>query len=160
MTCRTAVKSMINGANISAPEASPSHHVSQMYPYCDHAAYPPTARLVTPIVALTLVARKLERTAKRKTSGAWSNARVPSANRRRKYAPSTPSSGLPAAMASEVAIDPALVRLATNAPAKIAGQASRPISRHAAIAMPDGGHTAVALGLMEASERPAFAAAT
>ena len=66
----------------------------------------------------------------------------------------------PTAIPSDVATEPALVRFATNAPAKIAGQAGRPIRRHAAMAMPVGGQTAVALGLTAASDSPAFAAIT
>ena len=39
----------------TAPVASPSHHVDQMAPYIVQSANPPTARVVAPTVALTVV---------------------------------------------------------------------------------------------------------
>lgn len=69
----------------------------------------------------------------------------PSAKRRTSAAPASASAALPAAIPSEVAMDPAVVTLATNAPRKIAGHHRCPPSTSAASAIPVGGQSGVAL---------------
>jgi hypothetical protein len=110
------------------------------------------------MVALTVVLAMPASPAKRKTPCGCSNARVPVAKRRTRKAPITPSSVLPAAMASDVATVPAVVRLTRNAPRSTPGQIAGPKIRNAASAMPLGGHTAVALAFTNASCRPIFPA--
>ena len=65
---------------------------------------------------------------------------------------------LPVAMPNVVATDPAVVRLARNAPKKMPGQTRYPSTRNAARAMPVGGQTAVALGCTKAIDSPSLAA--
>jgi hypothetical protein len=66
---------------------------------------------------------------------------------------------LPSAIPSDVATEPAVVTLATNAAEKMAGHIREPRTRKIAIAMPVGGQTALALAWMKARTRPSFAAA-
>src|SRR5579864_6726096 len=61
-------------------------------------------------------------------------------------------------MAADVHTVPAVVRLAASAATKTPGQTRGPHSSRAAIAMPVGGQTGVALGCRNARWRPAFAA--
>jgi hypothetical protein len=56
------------GVMIRAPVASPSHQVSQMRPKSAQFAYPPSARHVTPVVALRIVLSPAARPANLKTS--------------------------------------------------------------------------------------------
>ena len=65
---------------------------------------------------------------------------------------------LPAAIPSDVASEPAVVMLTTNAPAKIAGHPRYPSVSSVASAIPVGGQTADALEWTEASERPTLPA--
>ncbi len=62
------------------------------------------------------------------------------------------------AIPNEVATDPAVTMFTANAPMKIAGHASVPSRSTAAIAIPVGGHTAVALAFTKARRSPSFAA--
>src|SRR5204862_6489002 len=110
------------GATPRAPATSPSHQVSQIAAESFQLAYEPRARLVTPTVALTVVARNPARAPKLKMSRARSNASEPFANRVTSHAPRTPSSVLPVAMPSDVHRFPAVVAFARNAPSRIAGQ--------------------------------------
>src|SRR5262249_56047057 len=70
-------QSRIRGATTRAPPASPSHQVSQTVPYADQGTFPPSARLVTPRVALTMVAPPAARSVYRKISRACSSERLP-----------------------------------------------------------------------------------
>jgi hypothetical protein len=97
------------------------------------------------MVALTAVLRKPASTAKRKMYRTRSSAFRPPANRFTRTAPSTASSVLPSAMASDVATEPAVLILMRKAPTKITGQRPTPLIRKAASAMPAGGQTGVAL---------------
>src|SRR5215813_12713844 len=74
----------------------------------------------------------------------------PRAKRVTRKAASRASSVFPAAMPKDVAAVPCVVKLAMNAPIKIAGQKREPSVRKAAMAMPVGGHTGAALGWGEA----------
>src|SRR5258705_9164958 len=56
------------GATTRAPIASPSHHVVKMSPNFAHGAYPPSERLVTPMVALTIGLTPAARPENRKMS--------------------------------------------------------------------------------------------
>ena len=97
-------------------------------------------------------------TAKRRKSGARSKARAPSAYRSTRAAPTTASSVFPAAMPSELAIDPAVVMLTRNAPMKIAGHTRTPNSSTAASAIPVGGQTGEALACTKAKCSPSLPA--
>src|SRR5215510_11855682 len=133
---------------------SPSHHVSQIAPKRAQLAYPVRARLRTPTVALTVVATPPASAANAKKLRARRKTSRPPAQRFTSQTPTTASSVLPAAMPSDEATDPAVVTFTRNAPRKIAGHAEYPYSSRAASAMPVGGHTAVALAWMNASDRP------
>lgn len=137
-----------------APLESPSHHVTQIGPASDQRASPASSRLVTPIVALTAVARPAPRSAKRITPCGRSNAVRPPAQRLMRRVASTASSVLPIAIPTVDGRSPEVVRLTAKAPTKIAGHSSGPINRSEAIARPVGGQTAVALALTNASVRP------
>ena len=63
-----------NGATTSVPTASPSHHVNQIEVYWGQVAWPPSARLATPIVALTDVLNRAAKAANLKMSCERSNA--------------------------------------------------------------------------------------
>lgn len=151
--------STMGGATSSAPVTSPSHHVSQIEGAAAAGAEPPSTRQLTPIVAPIAVA-SAERNAKRNTSGARSKTSTARANRITSHAPSTPSSVLPAAIPADVRIAPDVVTFTTNAPAKIAGHSRRRVSSSAAIAIPVGGHTALALACTNASDRPSLPTST
>ena len=112
---------MISGATTRSPVASPSHHVSQIAPYCVQLAKPPKARLLTPNMGLITVLN-MTATVNLKTSCERSKTRIPLAKRLTSQAPQTASSVLPVAIQSEVEILPAVVALTKNAPTKIAGQ--------------------------------------
>jgi hypothetical protein len=58
-----------------------------------------------------------------------------------RYAPTKLSSALPVAIAREVLIDPAVVRLAMKAPRKMAGETRYPSSNTVPRAYPVGGQT-------------------
>ncbi len=137
---------------------SPSHQVSQIGPKSAQRADPPRERLVTPMVALIAVLTMPARIANRKVSGAFSNGLRPFANRVTSRAPINPSSVLPAAMPRATAIEPAVVTLTRNAPAKMAGQTHGPRVTSAASAMPLGAQTADALGCTMASRSPSLPA--
>ena len=77
----------------------------------------------TPTVALTGVAATRQMSANVATVVGAANASRPPHQRLTRYAPTTASSVLPAAIAAEVAIDPAVVALTISAAMKMAGQA-------------------------------------
>src|SRR5262249_1355846 len=154
---RSPAHRRITGATTNAPPMSPSHQVSQMGPKPDQRAAPPSARLVTPNVALIAVLTAPASRTKRNVSIAPSNAARPLGKRRTRYAPASPSSVLPAATPRHVATEPDVVMFATNAPTVTAGQAPYPSRSSPAIAIPVGGHTAVALACTIASSSPSFA---
>ena len=64
---------------------------------------------------------------------------------------------LPIAIAPDVATEPAVIAFARKAPSRMAGATRYPSSNAADNARPVGGQIGVALGLMDASNRPAFA---
>src|SRR6266852_5472645 len=103
-------------------------------------------RLVTPIVAATGVQNPPVKKAKTRISRDFSKASRPFANRVTKCQASTASRVLPVAIPRDVTTEPAVVRLTTKAPTRIAGQKRDPRAKSAAIAMPVGGQTGVALG--------------
>src|SRR5262249_2916378 len=84
----------------------------------------------------------------------------PPVARATRYAPTTPSRVLPAAIPREVPREPAVVMLTRKAPTKIAGQIRYPRSTKAANVIPVGAHTAVALGWRKARYRPTLPAST
>ena len=99
-----------------------------------------------------------------KTRRASCRACTPPAHRRMKYSAATASSVLPAAMNSDATTATAgvaaaiVVTLAMNAPMNTPGHMPRPKRSSAAIAIPVGGQTDVALAWIRASVRPAHAA--
>src|SRR6202011_1215392 len=110
---------------------------------------PPTAKLLTPNVGPTVVLMSAA-SANLKTSCGRSKTRAPPANLFTSQAPQSASNVLPLAMPREVKIFPAVVRLTTKAPTKIAGQTRNPRTSNAASAMPAGGQTGDALALRKA----------
>ena len=114
--------------------------------------------MLTPTLALMAVGRKLMN-AKRATPAGVVKVAQPSDQRLINSAPTIASSVLPIPIDAAVTSVPAVVALAMNAPAKIAGQMRGPRSNTAASAKPAGGQIGVALGLIEASNRPLFASA-
>jgi hypothetical protein len=102
------------------------------------------------MVALTAVLATAASRTNRKMSRGRSNTCAPPAKRVTRRAPTTASRVLPKAIASEVAMEPAVVTLMTNAPMKMTGQSRGPRSSRAASAMPAGGQTGVALACREA----------
>src|SRR6266550_666595 len=154
LKCQCAAQSKMTGATTIAPTASPSHHVNQMRPYSGHGANPAHDKLVTPTVALIAVLAKAARTTNRARPLPRCNAERPPANRFTRYAPVSTSSVLPAAIATDVKSDPAVVSFTRSAPRKMPRHARGPKIRMAASAMPVGGQTAVALAFTNASARP------
>jgi cyanate permease len=72
----------------------------------------------------------------------------------------TASLALPAAIRRELDHEPVVVWFTTNAAAKIIGHTRAPNSKAAAMAIPVGGHTAVALELTNARLSPPLPATT
>src|SRR4030095_14512404 len=143
-----------NGPTIRAPTASPSHHVNQIAPKSRQLAEPLSVRLVTPIVALTVVRNSAASTTNLKTSRARSKTLRPFANSLTRSAPRRPSIVLPMAMPIEVAIAPLVVTLTRNAPTRMAGHTRGPSTRKAASAIPVGGHTGETLAWTNARVSP------
>src|ERR671919_1910073 len=106
--------------------------------------------MVAPTVVLRIAASKM----KRRMFLVRPKAFGPSANRKTNQAPKSASRVLPAAMVGAVATDPCAAKFTNKAPKKIPGQSRYPHKRMAANAMPLGGQTAEALGLMAANDKP------
>lgn len=141
-----------------SPIASPIHQTSQREPTADQGCTPPRQRLVTPMVALTIVLSTAARTtrpttSRRRSSEPWQPTR------RSSQAPITASRVFPMAMPPAVQSGSLAVALARNAPARMPGQTRYPSTSAAASAMPVGGHTAVTCSATVANERPSLAAA-
>src|SRR5260370_1309006 len=109
------------GATTSARTAAPNPHVIQIDPKSAQRANPPTDRVVTPVVALTMVLNTAASSASLNVSRARLKAWRPFANRLTKYAPTRPSSVFPTLMPIDVAIDPAVVRFTKKALTRMAG---------------------------------------
>src|SRR5712672_2601611 len=137
--------SMINGAIITLLTMSPSHHVSQMAQKSPHDARWPIQRVVTPTVGLINVLSIAAKRTNLKILFVRAKASAPLANRMTNLAPTTASSVLPVAIASEVTTEPCVRMLTRKAPPKTPGQSRVPPSNRAAKARPLGGHTAEAL---------------
>src|SRR5262249_3138106 len=103
-------------------------------------------RLPTPKVALMIVLGMKQIRANRATPPGVSNVFRPLDHRLISQAPTTPSSVLPAAIASKGETQPAVVALEMKAPTKIAGEIRYPSSSTVAKANPVGGQIGVALG--------------
>src|SRR5262249_54019036 len=146
LTAWSNTQRTIAGVTIRAPAASPSHQVIQISLYRSQSAYPPRVRVVTPNVALTVVLRRAARSTNANVSRWCEKTFLPFANWLTRNAPKSPSNVFPVAMLREVATEPAVVKLTTNAPRKIAGHTPKPSKRKAARLIPVGGHTGVALG--------------
>src|SRR5260370_17426766 len=85
-----SLHSSTKGVTTTAPTASPSHQVHQIGPYIAHSANPPNVRLVTPIVALTVVLTIPARNANLKTSCALSKESSPPTKQLTTYHPTPP----------------------------------------------------------------------
>src|SRR5262245_7596983 len=118
---------------------------------------PPIHRDDTPIVALRSALGPMLMRANFATPPDVSKARLPAHHLSTSKPPTAASTVLPAAIASEVASEPAVVAFAIRAPANTAGQTRRPKSNTMARAKPVGGQTGVALGLNDASWSPNLA---
>src|SRR5215470_10993805 len=116
-------------------------------------------RLPTPTVALIGAAASRLINANRVTPAGVSNVARPSDQRFVRYPPTRHSSVLPSAMSAAVESEPAVVALASRAATKTAGHIRYPHSSAEASASPVGGQMGVALGFIDASSRPSFAAA-
>jgi hypothetical protein len=148
-----------SGATTTAPVVSPSHQVSQIEGSAAGVARPDKARLAAPTVAAAAAAAGIASPAATNTPDACRNAAVPPA-RETSAAPTNPSSVLPAAIASDESTWPVVVMLTRKAPTAMAGHRPRPPSSSAASATPAGGHTALALAWVKASDSPSLPAAT
>jgi hypothetical protein len=136
------------------PIASPSHQVHQSAPLSTHEANPPTVRLATPIVALSMGLSRPANTVKRKMSGARSKAWQPLARRRTRRAPRRTVRVLPQAIPRAGATEPKVKTRTTMVPRNTPGQTRVPSSRQAARATPMAGRTAVTWGWRKARRRP------
>ena len=96
------------------------------------------------MLALTAAAT-VAMNAKRRTFWGRENASSSPAKRLTSQGPTTASSVFPVAMPSDVTTEPAVVTLTKKAPTRIAGQTREPKRSAAAIAIPVGGQTALAL---------------
>src|SRR5262245_44684703 len=103
------------------------------------------------MVALTIVPGTSAKTANMTTWSGVSKVFVDAVHRSSADAVISPSGVLPPPLGEGVTREPAVVTLARNAPAAIAGQSLFPHSRKLASANPLGGHTGLALGWPEAS---------
>jgi hypothetical protein len=110
------------------------------------SAKPASAKLPTPMVALTIVPGRRVRQANKTTWGGPSNRGVDALNRFNSAAVISASSVLPPAIRVDVDSEPKVVAFATNAPAAIAGHSPFPHKRRLASASPLGAHTGLALG--------------
>src|SRR5206468_9868643 len=119
---------------------SPIHHVHHSEPKALHACAPLRHRLVTPIVALSIVLSPAPNVTKPTTSSSRSSA-VWNPALRSSPAPTNASRVLPTAIPAAVARVSCAVTLATNAPRARPGQTRGPRRRTAARAIPVGGHT-------------------
>src|SRR5438128_4688820 len=157
-TAIRALHSTRTGPTTRAPTASPSHHVNQIAGYSRQLAFPPSVRLLAPIVALTVVLKSPPSTTNLKTSRERLKTSRPFAKILTRSAPSRPSKVLPSAMPIEVTIDPVVVTFTRKAPAKTAGHTRGPSSRNEANAIPVGGQTGETLSLTTARLRPSLPA--
>ena len=117
------------------------------------SAAPVSARLPTPIVALSIVPGRSATSANFATPPGVSNARRPLAHRLRRLALISASSVLPSATVEDVSSRLvevksviSLIALAANAPSRIAGQTRSPNTSMQPIAKPVAGQIGVALG--------------
>src|ERR1043166_5191785 len=107
-----------SGAITRSPAMSPSHQVNHTNQYCSQRAKPPKHKLVTPRQALTAVLNTPASKTNLKMFRARSKTSRPLANRLTSQAPSAASKVLPAAMPSDVAVEPWVVMLTRTAPKK------------------------------------------
>ena len=147
------------GINISAPNASPTHHVSQTGVAFIQGKSPLHPRLTTPKVALTNGATTAAAT---KLNG-W--VTLPNRLEFRfspmtMSAPTMASSVLPAPMPSAANFEIGVSALPTNAPSAMPGHSRTPKSSSAPMATPVAGQTGETFPWMLASSRPSLAVPT
>src|SRR5690349_14294657 len=114
------------GATTTAPTASPSHQVLHTQKTPDQGDNPPRTSESEPTVAAMAVAPSPAKPKKVTSVELRRIDPTPPAKRATSVAPTTASSVLPPAIASEVKTVPAVVRLTRNAPARTEGQSHRP----------------------------------
>jgi hypothetical protein len=120
------------------------------------AANPAVANDATPMTALIGVAAATTNANLAIPAGV-SKAVGPPTHLLKSNAAMKASKPFPTAIAHEVPNDPAVVKLVTKAPKKIAGKIRKPRRSVRPSARPVGGQTGVALGLIDANARLAFA---
>src|SRR5690242_7003893 len=103
---------------MTAPAASPSHHVSQSVPASDGGATPPSTRVATPTLALTRVATSPASTTKRTTPEGVSSRPSAPTKRQTSQAPNMASRVLPTAITAAGPTGSGENTLATNAPTR------------------------------------------
>src|SRR5579863_7538309 len=108
------------GATTRPPARSPSHQVVHTAMKLDGAAWPPSIRASTPMVALIGVATAHTTAANLATPTGLRNASTPPARVFTSHAPANASSMLPAPIGRET--QPELDQFAAMAPARTAGQ--------------------------------------
>lgn len=156
---KLAIHVSINGETKITPIASPVHHTHHTDGAECQGTIPASARLITPLVAETVIAIAEPNSTRRRTSRTRSSDFSKSTRRNRK-APKTGASVFPVAIAAAVQSGSALSPLLTNAPIHMPGHARYPQRSKAASAIPVGGHTAVTCLVANASENPSSAATT
>ena len=161
---RLVVHRTITGVTTSAPATFPSHQVNTMAGNCPSSADRASTRLPTPRIALIIVPGARQSRANFATALGVSNVRARPDQIVMSCPVTTASSVLPMAMPREVkswpsrpALAISFVAFAVNDAAKMAGQTRTPRRRMAAKARPAAGQTGVALGWIDASNRPALA---
>ena len=146
------------GATNSTPITSPIHHVHQAGPKTAQGRNPRTARLSTPLVAVTVMAIIPPKTCSPSTSRGRPSAQSIFTTRRSRRRPSSGPSVLPTAMPEGVIGHSHGRKLEATEPRKMPGHTRGPNRSSAAIAIPVGGHTAVTCLMLNAIDRPSLAA--
>ena len=150
MERRRRLHRMITGATTSAPVESPSHQVIHTMPRFAIATLPLANSVPTPTVAAINVPDANDASVNRATPPGVSKVRRPCDQRARMNPMTKDSAVLPAAMTSAAGSVLDVVRLAANAPTKIAGSTLFPHSMTHARARPVAGQIGDALGLTTA----------
>ena len=149
-----------SGATITSPIASPRNQTPHSEPNRSHDCIPVRHKLITPIVALTVVLTIAPNTNRPKMSLNRSSDGRNRTNRFSRYAPRRASSVLPVAMPTDAIAGAFVVILAMKAPNAIAGQMRYPNRSTAHNAIPVGGQTTVTCSATNASVSPVFAPTT
>src|SRR5262245_42239116 len=118
-----AAHTSMSGATIIMPSASPRHQHHHTDSKLDHETICPRQRLVTPIVALTIVLSRAARPTKANMSESRSRVFSKFATRQSRKAPHKASRVFPKAMPQAVSQGSSAEKLSKKAPNPMAGQA-------------------------------------